>query len=80
MLKKKCCPATTLFAHHGEVQRLRPRPLPTQCARLSLSLSGPYRPDSKQGKVSVMYCIQELSVSDHTDVLVVLVDVGSGTL
>lgn len=50
------------------------------CSSLSLSLSGPYRPDSKQGKVSVMYCIQELSVSDHTDVLVVLVDVGSGTL
>lgn len=68
----------TLSAHYGEVQRLRPRPLPTQCA--PLSLSGPYRPDSKQGKVSVMYCIQELSVGDHTDVLVVLVDVGSGTL
>lgn len=43
------------------------------------SLSGPCRPGSKQGKVSVMYCIQEF-LSDHADVLVVLVDVGSRTL
>lgn len=35
-------------------------PLPTQ----RVPLSGPCRPGSKQGKVSVMYCIQEF-LSDH---------------
>lgn len=52
------------------------RPLPHPVCS---SLSGPCRPGSKQGKVSVMYCIQEF-LSDHTDVLVILVDVDSRTL
>lgn len=43
------------------------------------SLSGLHRPESKQGKVSVIYCIQEF-LSDHADGLLVLVDVGSRTL
>lgn len=42
------------------------------------SLAGPRRPGFKQGKVSVICCIQEF-LSDRADVPVVLVDLGSGT-
>lgn len=59
--------ATTLFfAHDGEVRR--PWPMTSATAHpVCSALSGPCRPGSKQGKVSVMYCIQEL-LSDHADV------------
>lgn len=78
--RKNAVLATTLFFFflHPSV-RFRDldasRPLPTQC----VPLPGPCRPGSKQGKVSVMFCIQEF-FSDRADVPVVLVDVGSRTL
>lgn len=76
-LQMKCSPDCFLYAtvRSEDLDCLMASAVATP---VCFSPSGPCRPESKQGKVSVMYCIQEF-LSDHDDVLLVLVDVVSRT-